>query len=463
MRMSVLTTVRGVSLWVYPLHPLFSFHFGRSKQQQTVSEEHRASKKCIQGVVKNVFGNTMVLGKLWFKNIFTELNCFSGGSRRYPLFVSLVMLREARRRIFSDFLPSQCHHGRSSRRGSLALNLQKLIGMRNQLFLLLGKIEVASMHSKKGKTFISQKFGFVIGFFNYILSLLLALPKVTAAHVERVLSGKRDNPNAERDCHRKFMKWGLSLPLPIQTVHHEIGRDSIVTNWVKPSDWLVYLLKRPSLLGLHSESLQQQCKSFWENFRYEEPDHVIFHSGKDLSLSLPVCLYGDEGRGPKRAQYLEIAIETPFGIFEHDKDDVRCECAKQLVRVPDSAKPDCQNCGVEAVDSVSGKMSTNLKGHSYLTKHLLFGMPSYLYKEKGPEILQEHLRLLSIDMQKLFDTGVPGTNWYGILVCVKGDMKFHSETVCRFTRGALPIWEDRISWKCATCATQVIPTTPSKR
>ena len=41
--------------------------------------------------------------------------------------------------------------------------------------------------------------------------------------------GKRQNPNAERDCHRKFCRWGLSLPIPIQEVQHEVGKNLLTT------------------------------------------------------------------------------------------------------------------------------------------------------------------------------------------------------------------------------------------
>ena len=257
--------------------------------------------------------------------------------------------------------------------------------------------------------------------------------QVTAEHVQRVLTGKRQNPNAERDCHRKFCRWGLSLPIPIQEVQHEVGKNLLTTNWVKVSHWLTYLLQRmPILLGIPGVSLREQCQTFWNLFQYEEPDHIVYQSGKDLSRCLPLNLYGDEGRGPKRAQYLEMSFETAFGVLPHP--DHTCGCAAELQRVPSSAKPSSSMCGRDP-GGCAGKLSTNLKGHSYLTKHLIFGLPSYLYKEHD-EILQEHLRLLSVDMQKLYDSGVRigEETFYGILIGIKGDMKFHSETVCQFVR-----------------------------
>lgn len=256
--------------------------------------------------------------------------------------------------------------------------------------------------------------------------------QATAVHCKRVLSGKRDNPNAERDCHRSFKRWGCSLPLPIESVDHEVGKNVETTAWVKVSTWLDYLLKRvPSVLGIHSTSLQEQCQTFWTLFRYDHPDHVVFTSNKDLKYCLPLNLYGDEGRGPKRAQYLELTFETPFGVFEHTES---CNCSDMVVRVPSNAKPDCGNCD-PLPGGIVENLSTNLKAHSYITKHLIFGLPSYKYKEH-PCILDTHLRLLAEDMQQLYHDGllIRDQRWFGVLVGVKGDMKFHSETICTFTR-----------------------------
>lgn len=252
--------------------------------------------------------------------------------------------------------------------------------------------------------------------------------------MKRVLGGKREAPNAERDCQRKFQRMGFSLPITIQTVKHEIDRSVITTNWVKVSHWLDYLLKRmPVLLGSPSASLESQCKTFWTLFQHDEPDHVIYQSGKNLSRCLPILLYGDEGRGPKRALFLEMAFETPFGVFDYKSHN--CECASALRGLPASAVPDCNACIFNSESSPVGKLSTTLKAHSYLTKHLIFGMPSYLYKAY-PNLLLEHLRLLAEDMQGLFERGITigDDQWYAILIGVKGDMKFHAETVGQFDR-----------------------------
>ena len=266
--------------------------------------------------------------------------------------------------------------------------------------------------------------------------------------MKRALTGKHEVSNAERDCHRKFASHGFSLPLAIQSIHHEVSKDLLVTNWVKVSHWLGYLLNRmPCVLGNAKISLQDQCQVFWDVFRHHEPEHIIFQSGKDLRRSLPLCLYGDEGRGPKRAQYLEISWETAFGVVEQTGT---CGCREHLQRAPASAIPSSDAAAIRC--KLDGKVSTSLKGHSYLTKHLIFGMPSYQYK-KQPMVLSEHLRLLCEDMQFLFDHGihVGDSTWYGIVIAVKGDMKFHCETVCRFTRSYATLGQRANQLMCPFC------------
>lgn len=153
----------------------------------------------------------------------------------------------------------------------------------------------------------------------------------------------------------------------------------------------------PNILGSIQIQRTQSCDIlFWKN----------------LETCVPIILYGDEGRGPKRAQYLDVSWETPFGVVGLDSDSWRnpcqCGCAQALRKVPRHAVPQDPEENLGPMDlpaNIVETMATSQKGHSYLTKHLIFGMPSYLYKEH-PSILDEHLRLLSEDMIHLFENGI---------------------------------------------------------
>ena len=264
--------------------------------------------------------------------------------------------------------------------------------------------------------------------------------------------GEREAPNAERDCHRKFARLGFSLPIAIQSVTHQCGKDVLTTNWVKVSDWLKYLLRKaPSVLAGSHFSVRQQCVSFWQLYRQVHAGHVAFESGKDLNFCLPLILYGDEGRGPKRANFMDFTFETPFGLFRHQ--DPHCVCREDVSCWP--AEFVCCSSGpVRDSVGVAEQCATNQKGHSYLTKHLVFGLPSFLYKAH-PQILQEHLRLVSADMRALYEHGIEigdsKEKWWGILIGVKGDMKFHAEVAGGFNRSYATLSQKGDGKMCSLC------------
>lgn len=262
--------------------------------------------------------------------------------------------------------------------------------------------------------------------------------QVTATNVKRALRvGKRHVVNAERDCHNKFTKLGFSLPVPIQTATHECGSQVLTMNWVKVSDWLKYLLEKPSVLGMVTVGLREQCKEFWRLYRAVHPSHTVFSSQKDLSFCLPLVLYGDEGRGPKRASFLDFCFETPFGLLGSFEPTAKgCSC--DSFEWPQSLI--CPGFGPFERDSdVAARCPHNQKAHSYLTRHLIFGLASYLYKQH-PHIVETHLRLVSEDMRELYDTGVQvgqgdeKETWWGVLIGIKGDLKFQAEVVGCFNR-----------------------------
>ncbi len=286
------------------------------------------------------------------------------------------------------------------------------------------------------------------------LSLSLSL-QVTAVNVKRALgSGKRSAANAERDCHRKFKKLGFSLPIAIRSVNHEIGKATYTSEWVKVSDWLSYFLRHmPSALGSATASFGAQCAEFWALFKHVHPSHELYSTDKRWDRSVPICLYGDEGRGPKRANFMDFSWETPFGVFDHTQ--CNCTCSSEVARAPQHAVP-----FGDQPDFPSGQcrfaktLTTNQKAASYITKHLVFGLPSYIYKSH-PHVLQMHLDLVASDMKQLYEDGikVQGAEdiWYGVLIGIKGDQKFHAETAGEFSRSYASLGKTQELEMCSWC------------
>ena len=119
--------------------------------------------------------------------------------------------------------------------------------------------------------------------------------------------------NSERDAHRLFSRLGLSLKMPIRTKTFAVDDGQAVEmHYIRIADWVKYLLKTPSLLaGAGTEKLESQCRAFWTMYKWHHPDHVIYQDEDKLSTTLPLLLYGDEGKGPRRGNYMVTTIELP--------------------------------------------------------------------------------------------------------------------------------------------------------
>lgn len=191
--------------------------------------------------------------------------------------------------------------------------------------------------------------------------------------------------NAERDLHRTFKRAGLSLPIPIRSMDHTLpDGKQIQIDYVQPSDWLSCLIKRyPALLAGGRAKLTDQLRGFWDLYSFQHGDHAVFkHHANDLERVFPLQFWGDEGRGPKRAGWLAGTIESCLGL-----DDIKwkCCCERKLDDLPRSWLPTFDgnvaqdNQYIRAISNVG----TNYKGHSFLTRYLLFGIPGYLYGSKS--------------------------------------------------------------------------------
>ncbi len=97
-----------------------------------------------------------------------------------------------------------------------------------------------------------------------------------------------------------------------------------------------------------------------------------------LERMIPLALFGDEGRGPKRGRILIWSIESVLGLDDLPKD-FKCKCEAGLASIPAADVRTSEN---EVPGSTSPeefrkacRQSTNNKNHSFLTRHVLFGLP----------------------------------------------------------------------------------------
>ena len=269
------------------------------------------------------------------------------------------------------------------------------------------------------------------------------------------VDGKRPwQSNAERDCHSLFRRMGLSLNLRIRKITFSVGeKDNVDCHYIRLTDWLRYLLRNaPSLLaGADHESLESQCGAFWRMYRFQHPSHEIFQHPERLQATLPLLLFGDEGKGPKRGNYMITTFESAIGTYE--AAPVTCDCCEAVGRYTTVDLPDCQgdpeNCAETAVAS---KAATTLKTHSFLNKHILFGLSDVIYKEH-PDVCPRMLDMYAIEARRLFQTGmlVNGKRHFVALIGCKGDMKHHAEKVANLTRSYAHMGRVNARAMCSLC------------
>ena len=283
-------------------------------------------------------------------------------------------------------------------------------------------------------------------------------------HPEQPESKRRNVTNEERDCHAYFGRTGFSLPIPI-TQHRQVveGSEVIDTPFVSVTNWLKYLLaKMPCLLAGGRNSLQTQLDAFWKLYRFHHADHEVFaQPNLQLDHTIPLCLFSDEGKGPKRGNYLLMSVESMLGLTEMPAD-FECSCAAHVGRTSADIIPQCYGeIGVSDATVEAAKQSHNLKGHSHLTRHLLFGLPDWVYKQHG-EVLEAMMSYVTRDMRKLFYVGitVSGRRFWAALVALKGDMKQIAEKFCRLSRSYAHLGRVRCLGMCSHCLAGTSPQLP---
>lgn len=239
---------------------------------------------------------------------------------------------------------------------------------------------------------------------------------------------ERETANAERDLHRLFQKAGLSLPIPVRKVVHNFeDADPLTFEHVDPSAWLSLLIEKyPCILAGGERPISEQLAGFWELYRHMHPSHVIFQQhASELHKVWPLCFFGDEGRGPRRAVYMEGTIECPLGLWEKP---TQCDCTSSLQDLPVHWLPSMPEVQTTPNLDAVKHICSNYKGHSFLKRYLCFSLPGYLYVNR-PEIVQKHLEEVAGNLADLFTRGVTvrGVTYFAALIGSKGDMKFQKE------------------------------------
>lgn len=184
--------------------------------------------------------------------------------------------------------------------------------------------------------------------------------------------------------------------------------------------------------GCDGEQFHQQLASFWTCYEFYQPNHEVFKKDKSaLSSTIPLLVHGDEGRYLKKGNFMVCTIECALGCDTDKKEKKpRCECGSDpllsrygnigLGREGDAAF-------LQAIGTAS-QQHVNDSGNEFLSKFLVFGMSSLIYK-KHKGILTQAFEMVAADLKQLHDVGITiqGHTFFASTIGCKGDLKFHHQ------------------------------------
>ena len=264
--------------------------------------------------------------------------------------------------------------------------------------------------------------------------------------------------HGERDSHKIFRKFGLSLKVPVSELQVEGEGGPLLIPHLKIRDFAALLIRRHPrlLLGGHrlGEGSQRICMQFWQKFKLHQPCHEIyqaFPSQEEWKRVIPICLHGDKGRGRAKLPFFVFSFEACFGLPKDLREAGPCfkthavhgnrlswSCRKRKrdlcpnLNEPQEAGDAC--CMQDLAANDGQDMLHNGRGHSFLSKFLCAAIPAKTFKN-NPAVVPAMLRQMRDCLISLFKDGYvhEGECYRFALAGVKGDLEFHHE-VANFTR-----------------------------
>eukprot|EP00439_Symbiodinium_sp_Y106_P028729 s2483_g3.t1 len=284
---------------------------------------------------------------------------------------------------------------------------------------------------------------------------------ITVKRTLRARDGKRPKATceraAERDTQRLFERSNLSLPVKIEEVQHataDASMSDLTTFHVRPQSWVQLLLKEcPELLGGSPGDCYSNFECVWKLYEMEHPTHAVFTThAQHLHSVVPLCIHGDEGRGLKKANYLVMSMQSPLGSTPRPSNR-KCDCEARLRDRKDLPFSDGQSPSLSrTVKAFMDSVWCNFRGHSYLSRFLLYGLAGVMCKSH-PEVPKAMYALLADDLYELFHAGieVPGRGRvYGAVIALKGDMDWHKKSL-KLTRSWLNAGNESKGQICPHC------------
>ena len=243
-----------------------------------------------------------------------------------------------------------------------------------------------------------------------------------------IKSSKETKNNVARDAYRFMRRLGSRWKISTDTYIFPCPDGSVLhIPYLNPANVFEYLLvHHPVLLhGRHDHD--KGCEAlaiFWHCYKQVHPSHEVFSkfSQEQLRRVVPINIHGDEGRGKRRSNTTICSFEAMIGWTGEISVCSKCNPVHAVapsVNMPLTAK----------------HLKSNMKGHSYLQRWLLFVLPGVLWKNYKA-LTCELLVAMSKHFYDLFHTGVTfqQNQWHMAAIGAKGDLKWFG-AICHLTRG----------------------------
>ena len=266
--------------------------------------------------------------------------------------------------------------------------------------------------------------------------------------------------HGERDAHRTFRRYGLSLQVPISSLTIQSENGPVSLPHLKITDFCKVLLQKyPKLLlagwDIGTAEADLLLETFWSRFQLFQADHAVFANfGREEWRDIvPLMLHGDKGRGFSKKPVMCFSFEAAFGL----PDSLRCAgtgaCLHSRVSkgrqvhggrlsVPCKQRereqcPDLEEAPTAGLDCPFEAHSTckdhvamphSGKGHTFLSRFLITAIPHRIL-QGCPDMIWAVLKECADNLTTLFKDGlqVKGRTMRIALIGCKGDYEFHHE------------------------------------
>ena len=241
--------------------------------------------------------------------------------------------------------------------------------------------------------------------------------------------------DAEESCHKLFRKYGLCLPLDIETINAGPA-DLAKLPVVKISSYVKYLLdydKLDVLVGVVEDEMEPLLEEFWARYKSLHPEHQLFVLADNtqvvLKRTIPLFAHVDEGRTYKSKALLVLSVHGCLG------KGTRAYNKRQK--------------HVKKVHVKQSEMPLNYVGSTWAT-HFSFASLLRSSMNKHPEALDALMQSFSADLKLCSTAGIASSSgnrkvWVQV-IGLKGDLPALSK-VAGFERSFARVPKKAVSKK----------------